>query len=142
MILPGLSGSYILIMMGNYMLIVTAVSDMEFSILIPLALGCVIGLLAFSHILSWIFKHFREVTIALLTGFILGSLKIIWPWKIPVLSSAFMKKDGEIEYLKFDLFFPDSFGQETIIVIGMILLGILSIAMIEKMGVKGNVQKN
>jgi putative membrane protein len=81
MILPGLSGSFILIIMGNYALILAAISHADFSILVPLALGCGFGLIAFSHLLAWIFKHFRDQTIAMMTGFILGSLAIIWPWK-------------------------------------------------------------
>ncbi len=81
MILPGLSGSFILIIMGNYSLILAAIGKADFAILIPLGLGCAFGLIAFSHLLAWIFKHFRDQTIALMTGFILGSLAIIWPWK-------------------------------------------------------------
>ncbi len=81
MILPGLSGSFILIIMGNYALILAAIGNADMSILVPLALGCGFGLIAFSHLLAWIFKHFRDQTIALMTGFILGSLAIIWPWK-------------------------------------------------------------
>ena len=81
MILPGLSGSYILLLMGNYILVLQAISNLNFSVIIPLGLGCIIGLLAFSRLLSYLFAHFKEVTIALLTGFVVGSLLIIWPWK-------------------------------------------------------------
>jgi len=81
MIVPGLSGSFILILMGNYMLVLTSITELNMAVLIPFALGCVFGLLAFSHLLSWVFKHYREGTIAILTGFILGSLSILWPWK-------------------------------------------------------------
>lgn len=81
MILPGLSGSYVLLLMGVYDNIIVAVSNLDWSILIPFAIGAVAGLLAFSHILSWVFKHFPDITIALLTGFILGSLPVIYPWR-------------------------------------------------------------
>ena len=81
MILPGLSGSYVLLMMGVYDNIISAVSNLDWAILIPFAIGAVGGLLAFSHILSWIFKKFPDITIALLTGFILGSLPVIYPWR-------------------------------------------------------------
>lgn len=81
MILPGLSGSFILIIMGNYALVLGAIGSMNFSILIPLALGCGFGLVAFSHVLGWIFDKWHDQTIAMMTGFILGSLAIIWPWK-------------------------------------------------------------
>jgi len=79
MILPGLSGSFLLIIMGNYLLVLKAIGDFNFKILLPLALGCGVGLVAFSNLLSYVFKRFPDVTIALLTGFILGSLNILWP---------------------------------------------------------------
>ena len=81
MILPGLSGSFILLIMGNYLLVLSAIGNFEFKLLIPFAVGCLVGLVVFSNLLSWVFKHYKEVTLALLTGFILGSLVIIWPWK-------------------------------------------------------------
>lgn len=82
MILPGLSGSYVLILMGNYKLIVIdAINTLNLKILIPFAFGAVVGLFAFAHLLSLLYKKFKNQTIALLTGFILGSLSILWPWK-------------------------------------------------------------
>ncbi len=82
MILPGISGSFILVLMGNYHLIaIEAVNNLRLDILAPVGIGIVVGLIGFSHFLSWVFKKFRNQTIALLTGFILGSLLIIWPWK-------------------------------------------------------------
>jgi putative membrane protein len=78
MILPGISGSFVLILMGNYELIVIdAINALNWRILFPVALGAVVGLVAFSHFLSWIFRRFRAETIAALTGFILGSLLIL-----------------------------------------------------------------
>jgi len=81
MILPGLSGSFVLIIMGNYLLLLNAVSELQFDILWPVLAGCIIGLLAFSHVLSWVFDHYRNITLSLLAGFIVGSLVILWPWK-------------------------------------------------------------
>jgi len=82
MILPGLSGSYVLIILGNYHLVILeSVSQFNFEVLIPVGIGAIIGLLAFSHLLSWLLKRFHSSTIALLTGFILGSIGILWPWK-------------------------------------------------------------
>ena len=82
MILPGLSGSFVLLLMGSYRLImIEAVSSFDFSILIPVGVGAAVGIVAFSYFLSWVFKKYKDQTIALLSGFILGSLAIIWPWK-------------------------------------------------------------
>ena len=89
MLLPGLSGSFILILMGNYkLLMVDSISEsvkLNIDYIIYLSifiLGSVVGLFGFSHIISWLFKHFKDHVLSLLTGFILGSLLIIWPWKI------------------------------------------------------------
>ncbi|MGQ1948030.1 DUF368 domain-containing protein [Geofilum sp. OHC36d9] len=98
MILPGLSGSFVLILMGNYQLImIQAVSQFNFAILLPVAIGCVIGLIAFSHFLSWLLKRFPDSTISLLTGFILGSLGILWPWKTELVQT-FGEKTKVIGY--------------------------------------------
>lgn len=87
MILPGLSGSFVLMIMGNYKLVaIDAINELRLEILVPFAIGAGIGLLAFSHLLAWVFKHFRNQTLALLTGFIAGSLGVIWPWKESVVS--------------------------------------------------------
>lgn len=96
MILPGLSGSYVLLIMGNYLMILGAISDLRFSVLIPMALGCVVGLIGFSHILSYIFKHFRNGTLGLLTGFVFGSLGILWPWK----NAVYLTDGNGVEILK------------------------------------------
>ncbi len=85
MILPGLSGSYVLILMGNYQLIaIDAINNMRLEIIIPVGIGAIIGLIAFSHFLSWLFKKYKNQTLAVLTGFILGSLGVIYPWKKPI----------------------------------------------------------
>lgn len=81
MILPGLSGSFILLLMGNYLLVMQSISSFNFSILIPLMVGVIVGLVLFSRLLSYLFSHYRDLTIALLAGFVAGSLLIIWPWK-------------------------------------------------------------
>ena len=81
MILPGISGSFILLLVGGYLHILTAISDFNFAVLVPFALGCITGILAFSRALSFILNRFHDATLALLTGFVAGSLAVIWPWK-------------------------------------------------------------
>ncbi|WP_394750043.1 DUF368 domain-containing protein [Spongiimicrobium salis] len=81
MILPGISGAFILVLLGSYKTILDAVHERDLKIVITVALGAVFGLLSFAKILKWMFNNYKNVTLALLTGFILGSLNKIWPWK-------------------------------------------------------------
>ncbi|HRZ43411.1 MAG TPA: DUF368 domain-containing protein [Bacteroidales bacterium] len=82
MVLPGLSGSFVLIIMGNYQLVVIeSINHLRLEILFPFFLGAGLGLLGFSYVLSWVFRKFRNQTLSLLTGFMVGSMGVIWPWK-------------------------------------------------------------
>ncbi|MGY0392026.1 DUF368 domain-containing protein [Bizionia sp. KMM 8389] len=82
MILPGISGSFILLVLGAYKTLSDAFHDFDIQRIAIFASGALIGLLSFSHILKWLFKNFHNITLALLTGFIFGSLNKVWPWKI------------------------------------------------------------
>lgn len=81
MILPGISGAFILVLLGSYKTILDAVHERNVVTVITVALGAVFGLLSFARLLKWMFRNYRNITLALLTGFILGSLNKIWPWK-------------------------------------------------------------
>lgn len=81
MILPGISGAFILVLLGSYKTILDAVHERDIKIVATVALGAIFGLLSFSRLLKWMFNHYKNITLALLTGFILGSLNKIWPWK-------------------------------------------------------------
>jgi putative membrane protein len=142
MILPGLSGSFVLILMGNYELVVIdAVSTLNFRILFPVAIGAVAGLIAFSHFLSWIFKKFRDETLATLTGFILGSLVILWPWKtaIPRLDAAgnALYRNGKALIEGYSLFIPPPDVQALWAVLIM-LAGMATIWITEKLAAAKN----
>lgn len=81
MILPGISGAFILVLLGAYKNITEAVHDFDLKTLGIVAVGAVFGLLSFSRLLKWLFDHYSSMTLAVLTGFIAGSLNKIWPWK-------------------------------------------------------------
>ncbi len=147
MILPGLSGSFVLILLGNYHLVVIeAVNEMRLDILFPILIGAGVGLVAFSHLLSWIFKKFRDQTIATLTGFILGSMVILWPWKtsfdsqgmeIPVNQfGAFIGQDGailkEVKVYNYSQILPDGFDSVVLQALAWMVVGIISIWLMEK----------
>lgn len=81
MILPGISGGFILVLLGMYGPVIEAVKTLDIAFLAVLAAGCVAGLMCFSRLLHWLLHHYRQVTMALLTGFLFGSLAVVWPWK-------------------------------------------------------------
>lgn len=81
MILPGISGSFILLMLGMYVPILTAAKAFDVVTLGIFASGCAIGLLTFSHVLTWVLKHYRDIALTSLTGLMIGTLGKIWPWK-------------------------------------------------------------
>jgi putative membrane protein len=100
LILPGISGSFILLLMGMYTLIIPTVkvalktlAPESLMVLGVFGLGCLIGLATFSRVLSWTFKHYRNPTLAILTGFMLGSLNKIWPWRKAFLG---LTEEGEM----------------------------------------------
>ena len=80
MILPGISGSFILVILGKYDYIMSAVSNMDVPVLIVFALGCAVGILAFAKFLNWLLAHWERQTMLVLLGFVLGSLVKVWPW--------------------------------------------------------------
>jgi len=81
MILPGISGAFILVLLGAYKPVLEAIHNKDFKTIAILALGAIVGLLTFSKVLKWLFNNYKNYTLAVLTGFILGSLNKIWPWK-------------------------------------------------------------
>lgn len=81
MILPGISGSFILVLLGMYKYVLAAVTDFNITVIAVFGTGAIIGLLSFANVLSWLFKKYHDPTIAVLAGFMIGSLNKVWPWK-------------------------------------------------------------
>ncbi len=133
MILPGLSGSFVLILMGNYQLImIEGVQNMDMRILVPVGLGAVFGILAFSRLLAWALKSYKDPIISLLTGFILGSLSILWPWK----EALFENFNGREKVVGYEWFLPQQFNVEVVWSIALMIVGALFIIGLEKMASK------
>jgi len=139
MIIPGLSGSFVLILLGNYVLImvdsVNALRSFELGkalpILIPVSIGAVVGMLTLSRFLSWLFKRFHDYAMGLITGFIAGSLLIIWPWKE---KGEIMKLEGKEKVLSWDYGFPALAETETWIAVFYLILGIALMIGTERFG--------
>ena len=129
MILPGVSGSFVLLLMGNYMLILNSVNDLRalqldkaLPIVIPVGVGAVVGVALLSRFLSWLFKAYHDLTTALITGFVAGSLYIIWPWKRLDMDKSLVV-EGEVKGKVFERLLPDFSQQDNYIAIGFILIG-------------------
>lgn len=97
MILPGISGSFILLLLGKYEYILGAISEFKISVILIFAAGAGVGIIAFSNVLSWLLKKYHDITIAVLAGFMIGSLNKVWPWKKTV--ETFVDRHGEIQPL-------------------------------------------
>ncbi|MGQ9927890.1 MAG: DUF368 domain-containing protein [Chloroflexaceae bacterium] len=129
MILPGISGSFILLILGQYAYVLDAVSDLNLLAIIPVALGAVVGLLGFVRLLSWLLRHYHHVTVAVLMGFMVGSLRKIWPWK-EVLETT-LDRHGEVIPLRVRNVFPQVAGAEFWVALAIAVLGFVLLSVID-----------
>jgi len=139
MILPGISGSFILLLLGSYQMILEAVKDLKITTVALFALGCLTGLLSFSKLLNWLFKHYHNFTVAVLTGFLVGSLNKIWPWKITV--STRLNAHGEtVPFIQKNIL-PQHFegNPQLLMAILLALFGLILILVLEKVGNKNKI---
>jgi putative membrane protein len=136
MILPGISGSFILIILGAYKTLSDAIHDFDFKKIIVFAGGALVGLLSFSHVLKWLFKNYHNATLALLTGFIFGSLNKVWPWK-KTLTWHIDSKGIKYPLLQ-ESVSPFNFGgnNQILFAIFLMVFGFLTIFILEKIGSK------
>jgi len=97
MILPGISGSFILLLMGKYRFILESLNEFRLGIILLFSVGMVAGITSFSHLLHWLLQRYRDYTIAVLAGFMLGSLNKVWPWKVPI--ETYLDSKGKVHAL-------------------------------------------
>ncbi len=136
MILPGISGSFILLLLGKYAFVMTAVTELNIPVLLVFAAGAGIGIICFSHFLSWLLKNFYMLTIALLSGFMVGSLLKVWPWKVPGAVEGF-------DYPALPGVFENVTGSSALVVQAAVfaVLGFAIVYLIEFFAAKGQQQK-
>ncbi len=111
MILPGISGSFILVLLGMYKFILEAVGDFNIAIILTFMVGAAIGIIAFSNVLSWLLKKYHNITISVLAGFMVGSLNKVWPWK--EVTATFIDLHGDVKTLAEVNILPGTFEQIT-----------------------------
>lgn len=138
MILPGISGAFILLILGKYEYIIQALHDFNLIVIVIFALGCIIGLLSFSRVVSWLLNNFHGLTIALLGGFMIGSLNKVWPWKIPL--SYRLNSHGQQVPVTEENIFPTEYlelshqNPHVLQAALFMILGILLVIVLEKIG--------
>jgi len=136
MILPGISGSFILVLLGAYKTLSDALHDFDLKKVGMFTLGAFIGLLSFSHVLKWLFKHYHNITLAILTGIIFGSLNKIWPWK-EVLTWSENSSGNPIPLMEKSIS-PSAYkgDPQLVFAISLMVIGFLTIFILEKLGSK------
>jgi len=97
MILPGISGSFILLIFGKYEFILSAVKEFRIVDIAIFGLGCIVGLLSFARLVSWLFNKYHNITIGVLSGFMIGSLNKVWPWKEAI--QTYVDRHGDLKPL-------------------------------------------
>jgi putative membrane protein len=123
MILPGISGSFILVLMGKYHYVLEAVNNRDLFTLMLVAAGACLGLIIFSRFLNWILKKHHDMTIAILTGLMLGSLRKVWPWKKTIENMT--ERDGGIVTISQANILPSQWNNEVKMAIGLMVIGFL-----------------
>ena len=132
MILPGISGSFLLLILGKYEYVTAALknpfADGSMVIMTVFLCGTASGLLGFSKILNWFMKHHHQQTMAFLTGVLIGSMKKVWPWK-EVLESKMIR--GKLKVIREINVMPESFNQETMMAVALVIIGFIAVLVLE-----------
>ena len=120
MILPGISGSYILLLMGVYPIVMTAITNRDVKIISAIRVGVILGLLFFSKLLKWLFSKYKNEMLVVLTGIMFGSLNKVWPWKITV--TTYINSHGETKPLLEQSISPFSFDGDPQLILSILLV--------------------
>ena len=140
MILPGISGSFILLLLGLYGFILESVKGFDIDIILTFVAGCGVGLLSFVHLLSWLLRRYRSATMALLTGFLVGSLNALWPWKQVISTYVSSKGSKPLEQVNI---WPEHYSvlnqgdNQLIWAIAMMIMGLLFVIVLDKFSHSG-----
>lgn len=136
MILPGISGSFILLILGQYDFVLNAVKGLDIISVAAVAAGCAVGILGFARVLSWLLNRYEQPTVAALVGFMLGSLYKLWPWK-EVLQWRTDRHGEQVPLLEANMW-PDVTSQGFWVAVGLCLLGFLIVSLLDHLQSKDN----
>lgn len=129
MILPGISGAFILVLLSKYEYVLNAVNRRDIGDVFWVGAGAVIGIVTFAQVLGWLFRRYHDVTVAVLTGFMLGSLRKVWPWKVDV--QWMIDRHGERVPTVQHNVLPEAIGGEVMIAIGLAVLGLVLVLLLD-----------
>ena len=132
MILPGISGSFILVLLGKYQYILEAVNQRDFITLAIVAAGACIGIALFSRLLGWLLKRYHDIMVAVLTGLMLGSLRKVWPWKETL--DSMVGRHGEVIPLVQKNILPSQWEMEVLTALALMLTGLIVVLILDRMG--------
>lgn len=136
MILPGISGSFILLLLGQYDFVLNAVKNLDVLTILPVGIGSIIGLLGFARLLSWLLRRYEAPTVATLVGFMLGSLYKIWPWKVVI--ETRIDRHGEVVPLVEANIVPNLLGGEFWLALVICIGGFLLVSLLDHLQSKDN----
>lgn len=136
MILPGISGAFILLLLGSYDKVLGAINDKDILTIALFGLGCVIGLFSFARLLKFLFGRFKNITVAVLAGFMIGSLNKVWPWK-ETISTRLNSHNESVPFIQENVL-PANFSGEPQLIYAIVLacIGFLGIVLLEKFSSK------
>ncbi len=132
MILPGISGSYILVLLGKYQYVLDAVNYRDFLVLGLVAAGACVGIIAFSRILGWLLKNYHDLMVATLTGLMIGSLRKVWPWKETL--ESVVDSHGQMVPLVQSNILPGQWNVEVLAAISLMVAGLLAVLFLDRLG--------
>ncbi|TAD95237.1 MAG: DUF368 domain-containing protein [Bacteroidetes bacterium] len=140
MILPGISGSFILVILGKYEYILGSLKELNFAVIFTFAAGCLLGITSFSHVLNFMLKKYHDLAIALLAGFMVGSLNKVYPWKKVL--ETYTDRHGVVKPLVTENVFPSEYAGDPYLISSILLMifGFAVVYFIEKMAVKKEVE--
>ncbi len=132
MILPGISGSYILVLLGKYQYVLDAVNHRDFLVLGLVAAGACVGIIAFARILGWLLKNYHDLMVATLTGLMIGSLRKIWPWKEAL--ESVVDAHGQMVPLVQSNILPGQWNGEVLAALSLMVAGLLAVLFLDRLG--------
>jgi len=130
MLLPGVSGSFILLILGKYAYVLDAIATLRLAVVLPFALGCAAGLVLFSRVLTWLLNRWRLPTLRIITGFLIGSLWLIWPFQ----ERTYVEVHGEDRLVASDPVLPAAADATSLAAAGLALAGVMLVLALSRLG--------